>query len=274
MRVIRLIAFVFFAFVTESLYATAQHGDILIVNGDTACIQSNPLEQYFSNKGKRTIGGIEMQATSTALWRGYIATWELENDSLFLVRMQTAYSKRNSREIDIRKEFGSDKIFAEWVTDTIICPQGELLKYSHMGYMSIYEGEKYYTFKQGKLIDTESITFLERDNTLLFPGDHFLRDTIKTAILKSIDSIERDSIDENEPSILVVGFNKDREISYISFGEEPKNICEEIILRNAKEALKGFPKLMKVNHKCYHPPTFELFFNVHCLKYPKDYKRV
>jgi TPR repeat protein len=274
---IRVVIFLFFVLWSESLFATAQQGDKLVVNGDTAWINSNPLEKYFEEKGKRTIGEFDLNSRecfSTSLWRGYVATWKLENDSLFLIRIQTEYcSGSNPKEINIKSEFGSNKVFAQWVTDTIVCPQGELLQYVHMGYESIYEGEKYYTFKQGKRTDTKEINYLEKDNALLFPGEKFLRDTIKTAILKSIDKVEIDSLNEKALSrILMVFFDDDRKISHISFGSNPQNINEKIILRNAKKALKNFPELMKVNHKWYFPPRIQMSFNEHCLKFPYDIK--
>lgn len=277
-KIKRFLFLLFLVLWSKNLFATAQSGDKLIVKGDTTWIHSNPLEAYFKKKGQRTIGDIGMKATSTALYRGYVATWKLENDSLFLVRVQTYSEGGKVKEIDISSEFGSNKVFAQWVTDTIDSQQGALLKYVHDGYCSIYEGEKYYTFEQGRLTGTREISYLEKDNSLLFPGIKFLHDTIRTVILKSIDKVERDSLMEKESSSLVVLFDKDsREIAYIGFGyrekREPKNINEKIILRNAKEALKGFPKLMKVNHHRYFfLPRIEIFFSGHCLKYPYDRK--
>lgn len=60
---------------TKQLFATAQFGDLLIIEGDTTWIVSNPLEGYFEIKGLRKIGNTEIQGSYTALWRGYVATY-------------------------------------------------------------------------------------------------------------------------------------------------------------------------------------------------------
>jgi hypothetical protein len=259
---------------SKEIFATAQYGDILIVSGDTVWIHSNPLEGYFSKKGNRIIGGIDLndtRRTNSALWRGYVATWKLENDSLFLVRVQAEYGFEDPIEIDLRKEFGYQKVFAQWVNDTIVYPMGKTLKRTQMAYTSVYEAERYYTIKAGKLIDTKQINFVEVKRKLLFPDEDFLADTVYQLVLKSIDKAERDRITENESCFLRVSFNKKQKISYIGLDEgKPNTVIEEIVVKNAKNALKGFPKLMKVNHSWYYPPTFDLYFNAHCLKFPHD----
>jgi hypothetical protein len=269
MKQFRALIILFFVLFSKNLLATGQFGDILIVNGKKVEIFSNPLEEYFWKKGSRTIGKTDMneEGGCTALWRGYVATWELKNDSLFLIRIQINYCDK-PKEINLKKEFGSKRIFADWVNDTIICPQGELLEYIHLGYASIYEGIKHYIFERGKLIDTREINYLERDDNLFFPGLDFLSDTIWTLIIKSISKVEMDSIDADLNSSLYISFDENGEISNISIGEEPRSISEEIILRKAKEVLKGFPRLMKVNHEWYQPPVVSLWFIGHCLKFP------
>jgi hypothetical protein len=270
MKQFRALIILLFVLCSKNLLATGQFGDVLIINGKTVEVFSNPLEQYFEKKGNRTIGKIDMneEGGCTALWRGYVATWELKNDSLFLVRIEINYCDK-PKEINLKNEFGSKKVFADWVNCTIICPKGELLEYVHMGYASIYEEEKHYIFEQGKLVGTEIINYLERDNNLLFPGIDFLHDTIWTLIIKSISEVEMDSIDADFCGFLYINFDENGEISRIGFSEkEPRNISEEIILRKAKEVLKGFPKLMKVNHEWYQPPVVSLWFNVHCIKFP------
>jgi len=268
MKLIKIVVVSLFVFVANNLFATRQFSDIFIANGDTTVIFSSPLEQYFSRKGERTIGKIKMSGFCTALWRGYVATWKLENDSLFLIRVQADYCGNKPKDVNLKKEFGTRKVFANWVTDTLVCPQGELLFY--VGSPFIHEGEKHYEFKQGKLISTKNINYLERNDTLIFPEEYFLEDTIRRLVLKSIDKVERDSIDENKTSTLVIRFNENREISDIDIWGEPENINEKIILRNAKEALKGFPKLMNVNYERYFIPDLKIFFNGYCLKFPND----
>lgn len=254
------------------VFATAQYGDLLIIAKDTFEINSNPLEGYFDKKGKRTINGEEMQGNCTALWRGYVATWKLQNDSLFLVRIQTDYCGDNPVDLDVKKEFGTNKFFANWVNHTIVQTKGELIQYVHMGYMSIYEQEIYYKFKNGKIINTEVKKYVEYNDKEILPAERRLSDTIKKLILKEITLDERKKFDEDSTCSINIIFNKNGEIDKIekSYNRQVQNLMEEVILKKAKIALANFPKLMKVTHERYYPPTLDLFFSGHCLKSPKD----
>lgn len=139
--------------ISGQLFGTGQIPDFLIYQGDTLAIYSNPLEAYFEKKGGRAMGEIDFEKGShcTALWRGYVGTWKIENDSLFLVSIETDYCSNNPIEIDIANEFGSNRIFADWVSFEVINPFGKQIKYIHQGYESVYEYERGFEFVEGKL---------------------------------------------------------------------------------------------------------------------------
>jgi hypothetical protein len=66
--------------VVNTALATAQIPDRIIIKGKSYDLFTNPMEEYFDkNPEKRPYGTI-----STALWRGYVATFELENNQLVL----------------------------------------------------------------------------------------------------------------------------------------------------------------------------------------------
>lgn len=270
--ILKIFFIILMSVISQQAFATAQFGDLLIINGDTSWIDSNPLEEYFETKNLRKIGGTEMQMRCTALWRGYVATWILENDSLFLVRIQTNYCSDSPTEIDLTEEFGSKKVFAEWFNSTITQTEGELLKYVHMGYMSIYEAEVFFTFKSGILSEKTKNSYLIRNDKLTFPGEMFLRDTIKTIILKAIPMEERQNFNEEDFFSVIISFNNNGAIEDIrlSFNENPETKMQKMILSRTKDALKSFPKLMKVKHERYTPPSVNIWFSGHCLKFPND----
>ena len=139
--------------ISGQLFGTAQIPDFLIYKGDTLSIYSNPLEGYFESKGVRTIGEIDFKKENycTALSRGYVASWKIENDSLFLVSIETDYCSDNPIEIDLRQEFSRKKIFADWVSIEVINPSGKKIKHIHQGYESIYEYERGFEFIDGHL---------------------------------------------------------------------------------------------------------------------------
>lgn len=252
--------------------ATAQYGDILIIDKDTSWINSNPLEAYFKEKGERTIAGEELDGLCTALWRGYVATWKIENDSLFLLRVQTHYCGDNPIDKDISKEFNSTRVFAYWVNSVIVKPEGELLSYIHMGYASVYEGESYYSFSDGKLTRQREVSYVKYDDSRVFPGEYFLYDTLKSLILSHVPLESRKDFDEENNCSIHIHFNDEGEIENISlgFGDEPETLMEKTMLAGAKKALENFPKLMLVRHERYHRPLVSIWLSGHCLKFPYD----
>lgn len=270
-----IIVFIIFVVFGNKLFATAQFPDILIEGTDTTWITCNPLEVYFEQKGARKIGSLDLDSGDhcTALWRGYVATWRLENDSLFLIRIQTDYCGTPT-EVSLMTEFGTNRVFASWLNSQIVRPVGELLHYIHMGYMSIYEADKYYSFTNGILQETKTESYLERNSSLIFPGEYYLSDTIRSLILKNIDSDERDKLPDFGSCRIRIEFDEKGYIKNIGFGnQENLNSIELLVLTTTQDAVKNFPQLMKVKHPQYQPPIIELFFSAHCLKNPynRDY---
>ncbi|MEM6803180.1 MAG: hypothetical protein AAF696_17370 [Bacteroidota bacterium] len=146
-----IIAIIFGLIIENTVYATGQIPDYLIIGKDTSAIFSNPLESYFEQVGHKKLIGFK-GCTSTACWRGYKAYWELKNDSLFLNAIRSCHRGEwcpDVQDADLQKMFGSDKVFAYWYSGTLRIPQGKRLQYIHMGYSSIYEADLYISFKKG-----------------------------------------------------------------------------------------------------------------------------
>jgi len=82
-------------FLGLKVFATAQYPDKIIYNGKEYNMHSNPVEAYFEkNPDKRPKGGI----MSTALWRGYVATFEVKDKQLFLKDIEIEYQDTTSKE--------------------------------------------------------------------------------------------------------------------------------------------------------------------------------
>ena len=78
--------------------ATAQYPDKIIFNGTEYNLDSNPLESYFEiNLDKRPKGDLK----STALWRGYRATFEMRDSQLFVKDIQIQYLDTTDKMIKI-----------------------------------------------------------------------------------------------------------------------------------------------------------------------------
>ena len=143
--------------VPVSAWATAQFPDNLIYEGKTVGIHSNPLEQYFNKDHPKPIEW--MNYTCSAIWRGYVATWEIKNNMLYLVKIVEGTCSKDAPEIPLSKLFPGKKppIFADWYSGTLIVPQGKTINYVHMGYESTYENELHMTIKKGKVQSTTTV---------------------------------------------------------------------------------------------------------------------
>ena len=169
---------------------TAQSMEILVFNGESLSMASEPLSQYFQ---KNNIS-IRPVFQNTSCWRGYFGEWEIIGDKLFLTKLQgRAYlldkikyqekkselrrkmkagiittqeygqqlqklrkSCLNDTEYTLEKFFpGQEKVFAEWFSGTITVPQGNLLQYIHAGYASIYEKSLLLELDAGVLINQQ-----------------------------------------------------------------------------------------------------------------------
>lgn len=130
---------------------TAQISERLIFEGHQVALLSNPLSDYFA-LGGRDPG---FQSTSTALWRGYVGTWEVTDDRLYLVALQGLL--KSGEEANLASVFpGFEyRVFAHWFSGRLRIPQGKRLAYVHMGYGSTYERDVFLTLEDGVVVAQE-----------------------------------------------------------------------------------------------------------------------
>lgn len=120
---------------------TAQCRERLIYSGEEYYLATEPLAPYLvSHK-------IRFAAPHTACWRGYIGSWLIEDNKLYLVDLEANISE-GDRKFGEGKEVGLDylfpgqtKVFADWYSDVMRIPHGKMMKYVHQGYASLYEKE-------------------------------------------------------------------------------------------------------------------------------------
>lgn len=135
---------IIFLFLGLKVFATAQIPDKIIYKGKEYSLNSNPLEAYFEkNPDKRPTNGI----MSTALWRGYIATFEVKDNQLILKDIEIEYKDSTSKEhfnykwrSVIEEVFqGQKDIKIDWLTGLLVIPHGKLVNYVPMGFGSTYK---------------------------------------------------------------------------------------------------------------------------------------
>lgn len=108
---------------------TTQRPDCLRHEGADYRIKPFPLETL-SNNWSRTDSGkgagrniSRFGVMSTACWRGYLASWEIRNDKLYLVGFDSVDMEGNP--LTIEDVFETDRLFAFWFTGEVRSAFGE-----------------------------------------------------------------------------------------------------------------------------------------------------
>lgn len=133
---------------------TRQVSETLFENGNEHWIESEPLEKYLKKRKD-----VKFKGTSTANWRGYIGTWEIVDNKLYLIRL------RNSRGDELGTEYlfpGQTRVFAEWFSGDIDIPDGERFRYYNMRYSAFYERNILLRFSKGVFIEKKIVDNREK----------------------------------------------------------------------------------------------------------------
>ena len=141
------IFFILFIFQCFFLFATAQFPDVLIYNGKKYALTVNPMEIFFEKFPEK-----RPEMPHTGLWRGYIATFEIIDNELWvidIVKCESVFDNGNFvfKYISIINDCldGKNRMKIDWFNGLLVLPQGDILNYVHMGYASTYE---YYTIME------------------------------------------------------------------------------------------------------------------------------
>jgi hypothetical protein len=158
---------------------TAQAPDLLIFEGREVALLSNPLEALWDKTHPRP----RFIPTSTGLLRGYVATWAVENGTLLLLKVEglvcvdahgepvfgcqdfmqesiglNRYST-TSRPVSLQLLFPGaiGPILAKWFSGELRIPEGECVRYVHMGYGSVYARELLLQIDRGIVVVSRHI---------------------------------------------------------------------------------------------------------------------
>jgi hypothetical protein len=68
-----------------------------------------------------------------------VGTWEIKGSRLYLRGISGTYEDGSPATLESIFPGFPDRVFAHWYSGTLRIPQGEMLKYAHMGWASVYE---------------------------------------------------------------------------------------------------------------------------------------
>lgn len=133
-----------------------QYSEILLYEGERMEMKEcEPLSVWFRKVGINPRFGLQ----STALYRGYIGTWEMVDQRLYLVDLEAdrMWNEKDKKwvPVNIGTFFPdqADRVFAHWYTGTIELPQGEILEID--GWDTTYEQDLLISIEAGIVTNTE-----------------------------------------------------------------------------------------------------------------------
>lgn len=131
---------------------TAQVPDILLVRGMKLDLYDQPLYPYLRKLGKRRRP--DFAPSSSALWRGYVATWEIRDASLWLLDLE-GWMRQGEEVVaaSLVNALPSLKppVKATWFTGMLRCPEGAMVTYRHAGYASDFERDRNISVSAGSV---------------------------------------------------------------------------------------------------------------------------
>jgi len=162
--------------ISTSLFATYQAPDILIWNKDTFEIYTSPLES--NSKLSKAILDYNKTWESSGCWRGYIATWTLINDELYLKDVINYKDRANINfivEKVLNKKFVNGLLKATMISSEFFCGQYPLWSMYHPS----YEKEFKIKIQAGVLISSEKFEF---NKCKYKPNSPVFKDHIKSKL--------------------------------------------------------------------------------------------
>ena len=147
------------------VFATAQIPDRMLYQGETYPLFTEPLEQYFSEQAPRREA--LFPSVCTACWRGYVATWEVKENYLYITKLVAGTCRPDASEIPLATIFPGQTapVKAVWFSGELRIPQGKLLRYERRGFGAVYERELYVTIKKGRLVHEMVIDNAKREDS-------------------------------------------------------------------------------------------------------------
>ena len=138
------------------VYATSQVPEMLVYGGITNDMYTTPLEALFPEGKPRAF--VE-KPSSTACWRGYVGTWKIEDDWLFLISLKEGYPQTGAIPLRKVNPEWETPVKATWFNGTIRIGKGKVLM-GGMGFNEKRETDIFFEIKNGKVVSTRKV-----DNT-------------------------------------------------------------------------------------------------------------
>jgi hypothetical protein len=167
-----------------NLFATNQNPDVLLHNGKKYDLYVFLMENYFDRFPEKRPHPTNFY--STALWRCYIATFEIIQNELWIIEIKKEDGDYLSGEYDYKETSvinecldGKDKIKIDWFNGILVFPQ------NNWGYDLIHENYTIIEIQNGNLTkelnlnNEQFLDFIEGQFERYKQSDHFLEKYLK-----------------------------------------------------------------------------------------------
>lgn len=145
---------------------TCQAPEILIYEGEERQLLSEPLA--LSGVAERIPHG------GSLCWRGYIGTWIVDNKKLYLTKL-TTHEIEGATPYRLENFFSviRGRVFAEWFSGELRCPEGECLRFVNVGFSRIYERDLFLRVEDGVVVGRRTVeyTALSKDPARAYRPD-------------------------------------------------------------------------------------------------------
>ena len=144
----------------------AQKADIIVMDGEKMELYTNPLEDYWAKGRKKRPPFYALVVCR----RGYIATWKIDTDQLFLTDIEGDIENKSlfsnkAKKCTLKtlfKKHGQEGVKAEWFSGKLRIPRGNMTQYEHSGYDSRFEREIIITINKGNVIKVATLDYTHR----------------------------------------------------------------------------------------------------------------
>ncbi|MFO7259022.1 MAG: hypothetical protein DIU61_015085 [Bacteroidota bacterium] len=144
----------------------AQKADIIVMDGETMDLYTNPLEDYWAKNRKKRPPFYSLDVCR----RGYIASWAIRDGQLFLTDIEGDIENRSlfgpkSKKCTLKtvfKKAGPEGVKAEWFSGKLRIPRGNMTQYEHNGYDSRFEREMIITVNKGDVIKVATLDYTQK----------------------------------------------------------------------------------------------------------------
>ncbi len=138
---------------------TAQMSEVLHYEGQKLSMMGSPLDVHFALRGEWP----SFRVPSTALWRGYVGTWEVRHGRLYLIGLRAQLKDGTTVTLETLFPGYPDRVFAHWFTGKLHVPQGPLIQFVNQGHQSRHEADLFLHVERGVLVFTELIKNMLQD---------------------------------------------------------------------------------------------------------------